>query len=220
MSESSELIFESLKIFEPLKIEILDEKDDYYQLSSTIEKICSEYLIISPPKFGNGYFDLPVDAEISIVFYRSDGILFGHSKILSKQSVDEARLKITLPYNVELINRRRAKRFRLRLKAEVEYFINKNDTNKKILNVGINDINMYGISYFDYEPLGKYHNIKCKIYLNDNNPNPATAQCRFVYSQKKMIKGYSMYKTALEFTKISRDDKERIHQRCFRKFYV
>ncbi len=217
MSELSELIFDSLKAFEPLKIEILDEQDNYYQLTSTIEKVSEEYVIISPPKHGNEYFDLPVDAEISVVFYRSDGILFGCSRIISKQSGDESRLKITLPYNVELINRRRAKRFRVKLKAEVEYLINKNDYNKKVLKVGTNDINMYGFSYFDYDPMGKYYSIKCKMYVEDRDPAPVIAECRFVYSQKKLIKGHNMFKTALEFTKISKNDKERIFQRCFKR---
>lgn len=216
MSELSELIYETLKAFEPFKIEILDDKDQYYQLSSTIEKVKTEYLIISPPKFGEEDFDLPVGAEVSIVFYRSDGILYGHSKILAKQSGDGARLKISLPYNVELINRRRAKRYRIRIRAEIEYLINKNDTTKKVLNVGTNDINMYGISYFDTDPLGKYYSIKCKLHLEDD-PDPVLAECKYIYSQKKMVRGHIMYKTALEFTKISRESMRRIHQRCFRR---
>lgn len=217
MSDVSELIFESLKEYEPFKIEILDNNDNYYQLSSQIEKVSGEYIIISPPLFGDQYYDLPVGAEVSIVFYRTEGILFGHAKIISKQNADEARLKISIPYNVELINRRRAKRFRLRLKTEIEYLINKNDPNKKILNVGTNDINVYGISYFDSEPLGRYYNIKSRIHLGDDDPSPVAAECKYVYSQKKMIKGHNMYKTALEFTKISKNDKQRIHQRCFRR---
>ncbi len=220
MEEYSDLINEHLRVLEPFKIEILDDKDRYYQLTSRIEKVGDDYLIVSPAKDGLKTFDLPVEAEISIVFYRNDGILYGLTKILARQSGDNARLKISLPYNIELINRRRAKRIRVRLRAEIEYLINKNDKTKKILNVGTSDINVFGVSYMDTEPFGKYHNIICKLHLDDREDVPAMAECRFVYSQKKTHKGQVVYKTALEFTGISRNDIDRIQKRCYRRGYA
>lgn len=216
----TELINENLKVFEPLKIEILDEKDQYYQLGSVIERVASDYLIISPPKFGNESFYLPVGAEISVVFYRSDGILYGHSKILAKQSGDDARLKISKPYDVELIDRRRSKRTRLTMRAEIEYLMNKNDSNKKVLNVILYDVNAYGMSYIDTEPLGKYQSIKTRIYMKNDLSNPVQAECKYVYSCKKEIKGAPMYKTALEFSRISEVDVDRLKEKCYRKSYV
>jgi|GEM_PF-3857044 len=216
----SGLIKEHLKRFEPFKIEFLDEKNHFYQLSSSIEQVTDEYMIISPPKFGDQVYNLPVDAEISIIFYRNDGILHGVCKILSKQSGENARLKLSTPYDVELTERRRAKRLRLSFQSEIEYLINKNDTKKKVLNVLTNDVNVYGVSYLDTEPLGRYYNIRCKIYVEGYKSEPVCADCRFVYSQKKQIKGKLMYKTALEFIKISAEDIERLQQKCYKKSYA
>ncbi len=217
MEDISELIVDCLKPFEKFQIEILDDKDQHYQLTSEIIVTGGDYLIISPPMFLDSYFDLPVNAVISVIFYRNEGIIFGHSKILAKQSGDEPRLKLSLPYNVELINRRRHKRYRLKLKSTIEYLINKNSSNYKVLYIETFDISTHGLSYFHNDPLGKYHKIKCSINLDNITNNPVVAECRYVQSLKKTVKGVNLYKIGLEFVKISGYDKERLHEKLFRR---
>lgn len=217
MMEVLELLDDHLRLFEPLHLEFLDENDQHYKLSSTVHKVGKDYLIINAPKSDDVTYELPEGVEVSIVFQREDGILYGHCKILGKQRhcYENAKLKISKPYNVDFIDDQKAKKYKIALKTQIEYFINKNDVKKKILNVSTFNINQYGVSYLDTEPLGKYFIIRCKVFID--NEEPVQAECRFVNATRRDIKGTPMYQTDLEFTNISREDSERILKKCSRK---
>lgn len=214
-----EKLKEHIKRLEPFKLEFLDEKDRYYQLDSSIEQIYDEYMIISPPKNNKGGYDLEVGAEVSIVFYRSDGILYGQCQVLGKQSGFKPKLKMTLPYNVNLIERRRARRYPLKMRMTVEYYFNKNSTRKKMLDVITQDVSLNGVSFVDPTPFGKFERIVCTIYPNLDHSEPIIATCQFVYSREKKMKGETMYLTALTFTEISKEDSFRLQEKCFRKAF-
>ncbi len=216
----NELIQEHLKRWEPIKIEFLDLKDRLYKLDSSIEIIAEEYIIISSPKFGGEKYDLPVNSEVNIAFYRPDGILYAQTKILGKQSGVDSRYKISKPYNLELIERRRARRARMNLKLEVEYYLNKNSLQKKILNEVTYDINTYSLSYISDMPFGKYYGIKCRIYLNTDFKNPVEVKCKYISSREKKIKGQPMYQVAFEFEQIPEEDIMRIQQKCYRRSLI
>lgn len=214
--EEEDKLKEHLKRWEPFKLEFLDEKDKFYQLDSSIEHVTSECMIINPPKFADEKYDLPVNSELSIVFYRADGLLYGMTKVLGKQSSGDLKLKVSLPYDVELIERRKAKRVKLSLKLELVYYINKNSIQKKVLNEVTYDISSTGLSYISDKPFGKYHDIKAFIYLDTNFKDPVIANCNYIASRKKQIRGQEMYQVAFEFIKISREDIIRLQQKCYR----
>ena len=212
----SDLILEHLNKWEKFRIEFLDEKDRLYQLDSEIQQIASDYLIVSAPKLGGEKYDLPVDSEVSIVFYRSDGLLYGQTIILGKQSGFGEKIKISIPYNNELIDRRRSKRVKVALKLEVSYYLNKNSMQKKVLNELTYDVSSTGLSYLSDNPLGKYYDIKAYIFLDKNFEDPVIADCQYVTSRRKTIRGKELYQVVLEYIKISRDDIMRLQQRCYR----
>lgn len=212
-----DIIKEHLKRWEPVVIEFLDEKDKLYHLTSSIEIVTDTYLILTAPKLGNVKYDLPVNSEVSLLFHRSEGILYALTTILGKQSSQDAKLKISTPYNVSLKERRRAKRYGIKLKLEVEYYLNKNAPNKKVVNTVTKDISSTGISFFSYTPFGKFHKITCNIYLDDKLSNPVQAYCQYVYSRQVTVKNETMYHIALEILEISKDDSIRLQQKCYRK---
>ncbi|OGI00514.1 MAG: hypothetical protein A2Y25_00385 [Candidatus Melainabacteria bacterium GWF2_37_15] len=217
---SEELINEHLKKWESFKFEFLDHKDSLYQLDSSIEYVAKDYIIVNPPKFGGEKYHLPVNSEVSIVFYRSDGLLYGQTTILGQQAGFQSMLKISLPYNVNLVERRRSKRIRLGVRLDVEYYLNKNSMQRKVLNVSSYDISATGLSYLSEEPFGNFHNINCMMYLNSNLKDPVTAKCAYVGSRKKLIKNQPMYQIALEYTKIPQEDALRLQEKCYRKATV
>lgn len=217
---NKELLNEHLKKWEPFKIEFLDEKDKLYQLDSSIEHITAEYLIINAPKFRDEKYDLPVGSEVSMLFYRREGLLYAQTKILGTEPGYGSRLKISLPYNIGLFERRKSRRFRLKLKLEMEYYLNKNSPQKKVLNEITHDVSTLGLSYISETPFGKFHNIKCLVYLEDNFLNPVIADCMFVYSREIRIKNEIMYHNAFEFVKIAHDDLLRLQQKCYRKTII
>ena len=212
-----DIIKEHLKRWEPFIIEFLDEKDKLYQLKSSIETVADDYLIISTPKLGDAKYDLPVDSEVSLIFNRSEGLLYALTTILGKQSGQDGKVKISLPYNVTLRERRRAKRYGVKFKLEVEYYLNKNSANRKVVNSITKDISTTGVSFYSYTPFGKFHKIVCYIYLDDNFSNPVKAKCQYVYSREVMIKNEIMFHIALDILEISKEDSTRLQQKCYRK---
>ncbi len=218
-SLKDEILAQHLVVGEPLRIEFLDESDMLYQLDSSIEIVGENHIIINPPSFRGKKYEIPVNSTVSIVFYRRDGILYALTEILGKQQGEDARLKLSLPYNIQIYERRRTKRVRASFKLEIEYYPNPNSHIKKVLNERVFDLSTGGVSYLSETPLGNYTNIQCKIYLDHSLNKPIIANCRYITSRLKRVKGQVMYQIALEFIQISKDDIGRLQQRCYKSAY-
>jgi len=225
MSEKSknlkdELLSQHLMPGEPLRIEFLDENDMLYQLDSSINIVDKNFLVINPPRFRGKSYELSVDSTVSIIFFRKDGLLYAFTDILGKQQGEEAKLKLSLPYNIQIYERRRTKRVRASLKLEIEYYPQSNFQIKKVLNERTYDISVGGVSYLSDTPLGNYNNIQCKLFLDSSISNPVIADCKYITSRLKRIRGNILYQVALEFIQISKNDISRLQQKCYKaSFY-
>ncbi len=202
-----------LKELETLKIEFTDKDDGYHRLDSHIKRVNEDFILLDSPE---GI--LPADGSmLNLIFPRKNGVLIARCSFLEKQTGTLPGIKVSYPYNTQILERREYVRVPLRLRTKITCSFDKNSAEKESFYVVTRNISGSGICFlYDKSLQGCEEEIKCKIYINDGNPNPIRVKCKYVYSKKARIKNNIFYITALKYISLSEEDSARIVKECFK----
>lgn len=212
----SDEIYEHLKEQASFNIEFVDEKDNYHRLNSHIKGLFDDYILIASPNSKGNFPKLPDNSEINIIFTRNNGVLIARCMVLGKEPDEQAGIKISFPYETNIIERRKLVRVSLKLNVEVFYHENEDSAEEKTFFATTRNISGNGLCYLSKQSLKNSCNIQCKIHLQDENPKSVKVNCNLVYSKKVKLKDKISYLTALVYTSISDEDSTRIVKECFK----
>jgi len=207
-------IYEHLRERAPFKIEFIDKNDNYHRLGSSIKSIFEDHIFIYPPQAAETFPEIPENSEVNIIFNRNNGVLIAKCIVLDSEPEAEDGIKISFPYDVQILERREYVRVSLRLRTEIIYY--PDELNRESLFVVTRNISGSGFCFIHKDSFEKKQDIHCKIYLNDQNPNPVAAKCVHIHSKKLKTRGDIYYLTALKYTSISDKDITRIVRECFK----
>lgn len=209
-------VYDHLKELEVLKIEFMDENEDYHRLNSHIKTVSDDYILIDAPKTEDTLHEIPDNSTINLIFTRRDGVLIAQCMYLGKQAGTQSGIKISYPHDTQILERREYVRVPLKLRAKVVCSYEDNPLKKDVFYVVTRNISASGICFFYENTLEDYEDIQCKIYLDDGIVEPVKVKCNHVYSRKARVKNGIYYLTALTYTFISEEDSARIVKECFK----
>ncbi|OGI00289.1 MAG: hypothetical protein A2Y25_01515 [Candidatus Melainabacteria bacterium GWF2_37_15] len=212
----SEEINTYIRELAPFKIEFVDENDNYHKLDSYIKAVEDDYLLISPPDNSGVSCNIQDNLEVNLIFPRNDGIFIAQCVVIGKELGNKPGIKLSFPHNTRVLERREYVRMPMKLRVEVNCYLDKSYIEKKAFYAVTKNISGSGIAFFHKQPLETYFDIVCKIYLNDENHKPVETRNDVVYSQKVKLRDEIYYLTALSFTSISEADSARIIKECFK----
>ena len=212
----SEELSNYIKELTPFKIEFVDENDNYHKLDSYIKAVEDDYILISPPDKDGISCYIQDDLEVNLIFPRNDGVFIAQCVVVGKELGNNPGIKVSFPYTTKILERREYVRMPMKLKVEVICYLDNSYIKKRSFFAVTKNISGSGIAFFHKEPLETYFDIKCKVYMDDENPRPVESRNDVVYSQQVKIKNEVYYLTALAFTSLSEADSARIVKECFK----
>lgn len=212
-------VYQYIKELESCEIEFIDKDDNIRMLNTYIKEVFQDYILIAPPEKDEVSYEVPDNAEVNLIFAKDNKFFVASCIVMGKELGVKSGVKLSLPYNSKVIERREYIRIPLRVEMEVTCLLDTEGKDNYSFSVQSRDISGSGISFYHKEPLENYYDINCKINLNDGNPNPVFARCDLVYTKPVTLNEKEYLLTALTFTSLSDDDCSRIVKECF-KFQV
>jgi len=209
-------LYNHLKELEPLKIEFTDKDDKYHRLSTYIKRVDGDYILINPPETGGILYEVPDNSRINLIFTRNDGVLIAQCEFLGKQLGVQSGIKISYPYDTQVLERREYVRVPLKLRTKISYYAKRDSVEKESVYVVTRNISGSGMCFFHPDSMENLHDIQCKIFLNDGNPKPVAVKCDHVYSKKARVKNKLYHLIALKYRSVSEEDSARIVKECFK----
>jgi c-di-GMP-binding flagellar brake protein YcgR len=204
---------------ESKKIEVIykDKAGIPYQLSSQINKLTEDRILIAPPSVKGKVINIEDGTKIKIIICTEQGIFSGYSTVIGKKLYDEDMgLWISFPYNSQHCQRREYLRAPIHLEFELTIFKDKDRQEKIIKKYITKSLSGKGLNFISEDQLTDYYDIYCKILLNDNYNSPIESTCEHIYSKKTNIDGDHKYQHALAFSNISEHDIDRLVKICFK----
>jgi len=212
----SEEIYEHIRELAKFKLEFIDENDDYYKTDSYIKSIEDDHLLISPPQILKENKNIPVNAEVNMIFPLNNGVLVAQCTVLDRELGAKSGIKLSFPHNTKVLERREFIRVPIKLRVEIIYYTDPSSVEKKVFFAITKNLSANGMAFYHKEPIENFYEIKTKIYLSDDDPKPIETSQEPIYTQKVKIKDELVYLTATTFTSLSEPDSARIVKECFK----
>ena len=117
---------------ESKKIEVVykDKSGMPYQLSSQVNKISEDKILIAPPETKGRVINIEDGEKIKIIVCTDSGIFSGYSNVIGKQLQGDTGLWISFPYNSQHCQRREYLRAPVHVEFELIIFKDKNREEK------------------------------------------------------------------------------------------
>jgi c-di-GMP-binding flagellar brake protein YcgR len=205
-------------LIESKKIEVIykDQAGIPYQLSSQINKLADDRILIAPPETKGKAVNIEDGTKIKIIICTEQGIFSGYSTVMSKKLYEEMPgLWISFPYNSQHCQRREYLRAPIHVEFELNIFKDRDRQDQIVKKYITKSLSGKGLNFISDAPLVDYYDIQCKIFLNDNH-EPIESACEHIYSKKINIMGEDKYQHALAFSTISEHDVDRLVKICFK----